>query len=104
MGCNVLCSDIKPNPELATYPNISYVELDELFSASDVVSLHAPLTRKTSYMINTHTIDLLKDGVYIINTSRGKLIETKALIQGLKSGKIGNSEVVPIHKQQKETY
>lgn len=68
--------------------DIKYVPLDELFSVSDIISLHCPLTSSTRYIINEKNIQKMKDGVFIINTSRGQLIDTDALIQYLKSGKI----------------
>lgn len=68
--------------------DINYVSLDELFSAGDIISLHCPLTSSTRYIINEKNIRKMKDGVFIINTSRGQLIDTDALIQYLKNGKI----------------
>lgn len=68
--------------------DINYVSLDELFSVSDIISLHCPLTSSTRYIINEENIRKMKDGVFIINTSRGQLIDTDALIQYLKNGKI----------------
>lgn len=68
--------------------DINYVSLDELFSVSDIISLHCPLTSSTRYIINEKNIRKMKDGVFIINTSRGQLIDTDALIQYLKNGKI----------------
>ena len=56
---------------------------------SDIISLHCPLTKENKYLINDQTIALMKKGVYIINTSRGKLIDTQSLINGLKEGKVG---------------
>ena len=66
-----------------------YVDLDELLSNSDIISLHCPLTKENRYIINTDTISKIKKGAFIINTSRGQLIDTEALINGLKSGNIG---------------
>ena len=66
-----------------------YVSLEELLSQSDVISLHCPLTHENKYLINENTIKKMKKGAYIINTSRGKLVDTQALITGLKSGQIG---------------
>ena len=87
-GCKVLVYDpfIK---EPFNHPNIKVVDLDYLFANSDIISLHCPLTRDTEKIINNNSINKMKDGVYIINTSRGKLIDTKAAIAGLKSRKIG---------------
>lgn len=66
-----------------------YTSLQELLEKSNIISLHCPLTRENRHMINSETIEKMRKGVYIINTSRGKLIDTSALIDGIKSGKIG---------------
>ena len=66
-----------------------YVTLDELFSKSDVISLHCPLTDETYHTVNADTIALMKKGVILINTSRGALIDTEALIEGIKERRIG---------------
>ena len=84
-GMNVLAYDKFPNPETG----LAYVELDELFEKSDVISLHCPLTVETDHLIRSGSIRRMKDGVVIVNTSRGGLVNTEDLIQGLKSGKIG---------------
>lgn len=66
-----------------------YVSLEELLSHSDIISLHCPLTNENKYLIDDNTIKKMKKGAYIINTSRGKLVDTQALITGLKNGQIG---------------
>ena len=66
---------------------VQYVELDELFRRSDVISLHCPLTKETQHIINEESIAKMKDGVYLVNTSRGGLIHSESLIQGLLAGK-----------------
>jgi D-lactate dehydrogenase len=83
LGSEVMVYDQKPSPE---FKNVS---LEELFFKSDIISLHVPLTTETKYLINESSINKMKDGVFIINTGRGGLIDTKALISGLKSKKIG---------------
>jgi len=88
LGCNVLAYDPYPNPELEQ-ANAKYVSISELFKQSDIISLQCPLTPESHYLINEETIAQMKDGVMLINTSRGGLIDSKALIGGLKSGKIG---------------
>jgi len=88
-GMDVLVYDPFPDQTYAQKRVIRYVDLPELYRLSDVISLHCPLTPETRYMINKKTISMLKEGAMIINTGRGQLIDTKALIQGLKSGKIG---------------
>ncbi|MBR4072536.1 MAG: 2-hydroxyacid dehydrogenase [Clostridia bacterium] len=66
-----------------------YVSLNEIFEKSDIISLHCPLTKENMHIISTESIDKMKNGVFIINTSRGQLIDTQAIIDGIKSGKIG---------------
>jgi D-lactate dehydrogenase len=90
-GMKVLAYDPFPNAEFARENGITYVDLPELYRQSDIISLHCPLTPETKYMINETTIESLKDGVMLINTGRGGLIDTKALIHGLKTGKIGSA-------------
>jgi len=65
------------------------VELDQLLAQSDIISLHAPLMKETTHMINDDSISKMKDGVMIVNTSRGPLVDSLAIIRGLKSKKIG---------------
>ena len=84
-GMNVLGYDPIENKDFCG----KYETLENLLKKSDIISLHCPLTKENKYMINDKTINLMKKGVYIINTSRGKLIDTQSLIAGLKSGKIG---------------
>nr|MBQ8244430.1 2-hydroxyacid dehydrogenase [Oscillospiraceae bacterium] len=84
-GMEVLAYDKFPNPDAG----LNYVELDELFEKSDVISLHCPLTVETDHLIRSGSIRRMKDGVVIVNTSRGGLVNTEDLIQGLKSGKVG---------------
>jgi D-lactate dehydrogenase len=83
----VLAYDLFPNDEWAKQAEVEYVEtLSELLRPSDVVSLHTPLTPETSYTIRAETIELMKRGSILINSSRGGLVDTKALIKALKSG------------------
>ncbi len=84
-GMTVLAYDPYPNNKL----EVDYVELPELFEKSDVISLHCPLTSGTKHVINKNSIEMMKDGVYLVNTSRGGLIDTDALIEGLIQGKFG---------------
>lgn len=87
----VLVYDKYPNHELAEKLGFNYVELDELFHRSDIISLNCPLTKETEYLINSITIRKMKKGVMLINTGRGKLINTSNLIEGLKNGRIGSA-------------
>lgn len=81
----VLAYDPYPNPALP----VKYVELEELMQKSDFISLHCPLTESTKHIINKETIAMMKEGVYLVNTSRGGLVDTEALIEGLKDKKFG---------------
>lgn len=87
-GCKVLAYDIHPNPVLIN-AGIQFVELDELFAQSDVISLHCPLTPQTNRLINSESLEKMKPNTMLINTSRGGLIDTKAVINALKNGKLG---------------
>lgn len=87
-GLKLLAFDPRPNDKASTL-GISYVPLEELLSCSDIVTLHCPLTPLTHHLINATTVRQMKTGVMLINTSRGAVIDTPAVIDGLKSGKIG---------------
>lgn len=89
LGCRVLAYDPYPDQEFEQEGKVKYVPLDELLKASDVISLHCPLTPESHYMINEEAIHKMKDEVMLINTSRGGLIDTKEVIKALKYGKIG---------------
>lgn len=88
-GMNVLTHDPAPQPEWAAAHGVTYVPLPELFRRSDVVSLHVPLTPETRHLIRHETLAALKPGVILLNVSRGALVDTTALIDGLKSGRLG---------------
>ncbi len=88
-GANILAYDMYPDKEFEKELDFKYVTLDELYKNSDIISLHCPLTKETDKLINKESIDKMKNGVIIINTSRGKLIDTKSLIKKLSEGKIG---------------
>jgi len=90
-GMRVLVHDQYPDPAASETYGITYVDLEELYRESDIISLHCPLTKETHHLINKSSIDLMKPGVMIINTGRGHLIDTKALIGGLKTGLIGSA-------------
>ena len=87
-GCRVLAYDPFPNPEVEAFG--AYVPLATLFSESDVVSLHCPLTPETHHLIDADAVERMKPGVMVVNTSRGALVDTLAVIEGLKSGRIGH--------------
>ncbi|MGC8765408.1 MAG: 2-hydroxyacid dehydrogenase [Brevinematia bacterium] len=90
-GMKIIAYDLYRDEDFARKANFEYVGLDGIYSESDIITLHCPLTPETKYIINKDSISKMKDGVMIINTSRGKLIDTRALIDGLKSGKIGGA-------------
>ncbi|MCC5660606.1 2-hydroxyacid dehydrogenase [Nostoc sp. XA010] len=101
-GCHILAYDVYRNPELEALGG-KYVELPELFANSDIISLHCPLTPETHHLINAEAIEKIKPGVMLINTSRGALIDTQAVIEGLKSGKIGYLGV-DVYEQESELF
>lgn len=90
-GCRVLAFDAYPNREMSARKGVHYVDPDQLFSSSDIITLHLPLTPETRHFVDRSAIGKMKDGVMLINTSRGELINTRALIEGLKSRKIGTA-------------
>jgi len=87
-GCRLLAYDLIRNSEVEAL-GARYVTLDELCRQADIITLHCPLTPGTYRIINEHSLGLTKPGVMLINTSRGKLVDTEAVIRGLKSGRIG---------------
>jgi D-lactate dehydrogenase len=88
-GMRVLGVDAHPDKEYQKNAGFEYVDLDTLYRESDIISLHCPLTKDTFHLINETSIAKMKPGIMIINTGRGMLIDTKALINGLKTGKVG---------------
>ena len=87
-GCRVLAYDIAPSPECRVM-GVEYVPLDDIWTRSDVITLHTPLTTETRHRVDAGAIARMKPGVMIINTGRGALVDTPALIDGLKRGHIG---------------
>ena len=88
-GMKVLAYDKFPSKELESTAGVKYVELDELLAHSDIISLHCPLTEETQHLIGKEAIDKCKKGVVLINTSRGALVDSEALLAGIKSRQIG---------------
>ncbi len=88
-GMKVLAYDKYPSNDIVSKPGVKYVSLKELFVGSDIISLHCPLTEDTYHLINKNTIALCKDKVVILNTSRGALVDAEALLEGIKTRKIG---------------
>ncbi|MBI2944063.1 MAG: 2-hydroxyacid dehydrogenase [Candidatus Wallbacteria bacterium] len=87
-GCRLLATDAVQNPDCLAL-GVEYVPLHGLLRQSDIVTLHCPLTPQTRYLIDSHSILEMKAGAMLINTGRGALVETTAVIEGLKRGKIG---------------
>jgi D-lactate dehydrogenase len=87
-GCELYAYDIRPNPECEAL-GARYVSLDEIYRHCRIITLHCPLTPETHHLIDAAAIGKMQDGVMLINTSRGALVDTKAAIDGLKSGRIG---------------
>lgn len=88
-GCDVVAHDAYINPD-CTAIGVEYVGLDDLLARSDVVSLHCPLTPETRHLINARTLGLMKPGAMLVNTSRGDVIDTGAVVGALKSGRLGS--------------
>lgn len=88
-GVNLLAYDLYENVEVANDIGVQYVTKEELFEKSDIISLHCPLTKETENIINKKSIKKMKNGVILLNTSRGKLIDTESLIEAMMTGKIG---------------
>lgn len=90
-GMTVLGSDLYPNMKLVEDEHVidEYVDYDELFARADLISLHAFLNKDSYHMINDESIAKMKDGVILVNTGRGGLVDSNALIRGIRSGKIG---------------
>lgn len=102
-GCSLLGYDAFPNAQFEAIDNAHYVQLPELLANSDIISLHCPLLPETHHLINSNTIAQMKPGVMLINTSRGGLIDTPAVIAGLKSGRIGYLGI-DVYEQEDELF
>lgn len=98
-GMRVIAYDPFP----ASDSGIEYVELEALFRQSDIISLHAPLTKETYHLINRDAIEMMKDGVHIVNTSRGALIDSEALLNAIKTGKIGGA-CLDVYEEESELF
>lgn len=98
-GMNILAYDKYP----ADDPAIKYVELDELLKNSDIISLHCPLTKETNHIIDAASIEKMKKGAVIINTSRGALIDAEALLEGIKSRKVG-AACLDVYEEESDVF
>lgn len=88
---NVLAFDLKPDKKLAKKIGFNYVSFEDLLSRSDIITLHAPYNKATHHLINSENIKLIKKGAYLINTARGALIETDALLKALSDGALAGA-------------
>lgn len=88
-GCKIIAQDVIENKNLINSYGVRYTDCESICMQADIISLHVPLTPSTKHLINSKHISLMKPGVMLINTSRGGLVDTKAVIEGLKNRKIG---------------
>lgn len=98
-GANVITFDVIKREDVAKEIGFSYVDLEELLRKSDIISLHIPLTKETRHVINSDTISKMKDGVVIINTARGPLVDQVALAAAVKSKKIAGAGLDVLEKE-----
>ncbi|HAZ23989.1 MAG TPA: hydroxyacid dehydrogenase, partial [Algoriphagus sp.] len=101
-GCEVVAFDVFKNEEMKDI-GVNYVNLEDLFSQSDIISLHCPLTLDTKHLINKAALSQMKNNCMLINTSRGALIETKAVIQALKSRELGYLGI-DVYEQEEDLF
>jgi D-lactate dehydrogenase len=101
-GCEVLAFDPVENDECRAV-GVRYVKLDELLATADIITLHCPLTPENKHMINAQALERMRDGVMLINTSRGALIDTLAVIEALKSGKIAHLGL-DVYEEEEEIF
>ena len=102
-GCRVLIYDAKKDAAMEANPNISYVDYEYLCKNSDVISLHVPLIPETRHMVDEKAINHMKAGVFIVNTGRGALIDSRALLEGLKSCKIGGA-ALDVYEEEENVF
>lgn len=102
-GTKLLIYDLEENPKLAQNPNVKYVDLDELYGNSEIISLSLPLNDNTKYLINKNSISKMKKNPILLNTARGGIINTTDLIEALKSGQI-SSAALDVFEREKGMY
>ena len=102
-GTKVIAYDPYPNEKVAKELGFEFVDLDTLYKESDIISLNCPLTKETKYMINRESMNKMKDGVMIVNTGRGMLIDSIDLIEALKDKKIG-SAALDVYEEEEEYF
>lgn len=101
-GCKVIAYDVYPNEDMKNH-GIAYVSLEDLFTNSDIISLHCPLTPETHHLVKKETLKIMKQGVMLINTSRGALIHTKEVIRALKKKKVGYLGI-DVYEQEEDLF
>ncbi|MCR5302180.1 MAG: 2-hydroxyacid dehydrogenase [Lachnospiraceae bacterium] len=98
-GMNVLAYDKFPNKDFG----LNYVDLETIWEQSDIISFHCPLTDETKHMVNVSSIEKMKKGVVLINTSRGALIDSEALLEGIKDRKIG-AACLDVYEEESDVF
>ncbi len=101
-GCQIIAYDIYEDPDLIR-KGVQYVSLEHLYRQADIISLHCPLTLENKHMINAQTLSTMKEGVVIVNTSRGALIDTAAAIEALKRRKLGGL-AIDVYEQEEKIF
>jgi D-lactate dehydrogenase len=99
-GMKVIAYDKYPNDELEQQLDFIYVSFEELLKQADIITLHVPYNTETHHLLNKNNISLIKTGAYVINTSRGGVIETEALYQALKSGQIAGAALDVLEEEE----
>lgn len=99
-GMDVLVYDVRKNDDLAKEIGVTYMPLKDVLAKADVVSLHAPLTKDTKHIIDKETLGLMKRGSYLINTARGELVDTMALVDALQSGQLAGAAIDVIEDEK----
>lgn len=96
-GCKIIAYDLYQNDEVKTFAE--YVPLEQLFAQSDLITMHMPATKENYHLINQKSLAAMKDGVFLINTARGSLIDTEAFLDAVESGKIGGAALDVIENE-----
>ncbi len=102
-GCYILAHDLRPVPGLSALPEVRYAPLDEVLEGSDVVSLHVPLTPASHHLIDASALSRMKAGALLINTGRGGLVDSHALVEALKSGHLGGA-ALDVYEEEENVF